>query len=73
MKERSDNMSYIEFKNVSKKYIMGEVVIHALDDTNFSIEKGELVVIVRTKWCRENYYFKYIRWNGYCYIRQGSY
>lgn len=46
MKERNDNMSYIEFKNVSKKYIMGEVVIHALEDTNFSIDKGELVVIV---------------------------
>ena len=39
-------MSYIEFKNVVKEYKMGEVVINALDNTNFSIEKGELVVIV---------------------------
>ena len=39
-------MSYIEFKNVVKEYKMGEVVIKALDNTNFSIEKGELVVIV---------------------------
>ena len=39
-------MSYIEFKDVVKKYKMGEVVIKALDNTNFSIEKGELVVIV---------------------------
>lgn len=39
-------MSYIEFKNVSKEYKMGEVVIKALDNTNFKIEKGELVVIV---------------------------
>lgn len=39
-------MSYIEFKNVNKEYKMGEVTIKALDDTNFSIEKGELVVIV---------------------------
>ena len=39
-------MSYIEFKNVSKKYKMGEVIINALDNTNFEIEKGELVVIV---------------------------
>ena len=39
-------MSYIEFKNVSKEYKMGEVVIKALDNTNFKIEKGELVVMV---------------------------
>lgn len=39
-------MSYIEFKNVNKEYKMGEVTIKALDNTNFSIEKGELVVIV---------------------------
>lgn len=39
-------MPYIEFKNVNKNYKMGEVVIKALDNTNFTIEKGELVVIV---------------------------
>lgn len=39
-------MSYIEFKDVVKEYKMGDVVIKALDNTNFSIEKGELVVIV---------------------------
>lgn len=39
-------MSYIEFKDVVKEYKMGDVVIKALDNTNFSIEKGELVAIV---------------------------
>lgn len=39
-------MAYIEFKNVIKEYKMGEITIKALDDTNFEIEKGELVVIV---------------------------
>ena len=39
-------MSYIEFKSVVKKYKMGEIEITALDKTSFSIEKGELVVIV---------------------------
>ena len=39
-------MSYIEFKNVCKQYKMGEITIDALKNTNFSIEKGELVVIV---------------------------
>ena len=39
-------MPYIELKNVVKEYKMGEVLIKALDSTNFEIEKGELVVIV---------------------------
>ncbi|MEG1059055.1 MAG: ABC transporter ATP-binding protein [Clostridia bacterium] len=39
-------MSYIKFENVTKEYEMGEVKIKALDNTNFSIQKGELVVIV---------------------------
>ena len=39
-------MSYIEFKNVVKEYKTGEITIKALDNTNFNIEKGELVVIV---------------------------
>ena len=39
-------MQYIEFQKVNKKYKMGEIEIDALKDTNFSIDKGELVVIV---------------------------
>ena len=39
-------MSYIEFKDVIKEYKMGEVTIKALNNTNFSIDKGELVAIV---------------------------
>ena len=39
-------MAYIEFRNVVKEYKMGEVSIKALNNTNFTIEKGELVVIV---------------------------
>ena len=39
-------MSYIEFKNVIKENKMGDVVIKALDNTNFGIDKGELVAIV---------------------------
>ena len=39
-------MSYIEFQSVVKKYKMGEIEITALDKTSFSIEKGELVVII---------------------------
>lgn len=39
-------MSYIEFKNVSKTYQMGEVEIKAIDKVSFDIDKGELVVIL---------------------------
>ena len=39
-------MSYIKFNNVVKEYKMGEITIKALNNTNFEIEKGELVVIV---------------------------
>lgn len=39
-------MSYIEIKNLNKIYNMGEVEIKALDNTSFSIDKGELVVIL---------------------------
>lgn len=42
----SDEMAYISFKNVCKEYKMGEIIIKALENTNFEIEKGELVVIV---------------------------
>ncbi len=39
-------MAYISFENVCKEYKMGEIIIKALENTNFEIEKGELVVIV---------------------------
>lgn len=39
-------MAFIEFENVSKIYRSGEVEIAALRDTTFSIESGELCVIV---------------------------
>ena len=39
-------MAFIEFKNVCKQYKMGEVKINALENTNFEIKEGELVVIV---------------------------
>lgn len=39
-------MSYVEFKDVYKRYKMGEVTITASDGINFEIEKGEFAVIV---------------------------
>ena len=37
---------YIEFKDVKKIYKMGEVAIAALNGVNFSVDKGECVIIV---------------------------
>lgn len=37
---------FIELKNVRKTYTMGEVVIKAVDDVSFSIDKGEFVIIL---------------------------
>lgn len=39
-------MAFVEFKDVTKTYRMGEVDIHALQGVNFQIEKGEFCVIV---------------------------
>lgn len=39
-------MALIEFENVNKKYTVGDVSIEAVKDCSFSIEKGELAVIL---------------------------
>lgn len=39
-------MALIEVKNCSKKYVNGDTIIYANKDINFTIEKGELVVIL---------------------------
>ena len=39
-------MAYIEFQDVKKIYKTGDVEVHALDGAEFSIEKGELCVIL---------------------------
>jgi putative ABC transport system ATP-binding protein len=39
-------MAFIEFDQVSKEYQTGDVIIKAVEDCSFSIEEGELVVIL---------------------------
>jgi len=39
-------MSFIEFKDIKKEYTVGDVKITAVENCSFSIEKGELVVIL---------------------------
>lgn len=39
-------MAYIEFNHVTKEYITGETSIKALNDASFTVEEGELAVIL---------------------------
>ncbi|MCM1299027.1 MAG: ABC transporter ATP-binding protein [Firmicutes bacterium] len=39
-------MSYVQLKDVCKRYKVGEIVISAADNIEFSIEKGELAIIL---------------------------
>ena len=41
-----DPMSYVRFEHVKKVYHVGEIDIEALRDASFSVEKGEIAVIV---------------------------
>jgi putative ABC transport system ATP-binding protein len=39
-------MSFIEFKNVTREYKVGESTIKALDQVSFTVEKGEFTIIL---------------------------
>ena len=41
-----ESMAYIEFEHITKEYSSGETSILALDDASFSVEQGELAVIL---------------------------
>lgn len=45
-RQKGEKMAFIEFDRVTKEYHTGEVVIKALDEATFSVEKGELAVIL---------------------------
>ncbi len=39
-------MSFVDFKNVGKLYKTGDIEVRALTDVTFSIEKGEICIVV---------------------------
>jgi putative ABC transport system ATP-binding protein len=45
-KSGGNTMAFISFENVYKEYGTGHSLVRALDNTNFSVEKGELAVIL---------------------------
>lgn len=38
--------AFVEFRNVTKQYVMGEVTITAVDNVSFSVNEGEFAVVV---------------------------
>ena len=58
-------MSFIEFQHVKKIYGgKNEVEIRALDDASFSVEKGELAVILGGIRGRKDHGALYSGWHG---------
>ena len=57
--------NYVKLENVTKVYKMGEVEIRAADGIDFSISKGEFVVIVGPSGAGKTTVLTYFRWNGY--------
>ena len=51
-------MEFIEVKNLTKKYVSGNIEVTAVDDISFEIKKGEIVVIVGARRCTQEEKFK---------------
>lgn len=51
-KNLEEGTNLIEVKNVTKRY--GNFT--AVDNINFSIQEGEIVGLLRSKWCWKKYY-----------------
>lgn len=54
-KIKKEEFFVIEVKNVTKKY--GKAV--AVEDISFTINEGEIVGLLRTKWCWKEYNNEY--------------
>ena len=66
-------MSYIELKDVKKIYKMGEVNINALSGVNFSVEKGEFVIIAGASGAGKSTIAKLVaKEKGYIYVDTGA-
>ena len=61
--------SFVECRNVTKTYHVGEVTIPAANGIDFSIEKGEFVVIVGTQRSRQDNRPQYSRRHGPSHLR----
>lgn len=62
--------SFVEFQNVKKTYDMGEVIIKAVDDVSFSIEKKEFVVVLGASGAGKSTILNLL--GGMDYVTEGS-
>lgn len=62
-------MAYIEFKDVIKAYGEGDARIHALDGASFTVERGELAIILGASGARQDYGAQHPGWHGYGNLR----
>lgn len=62
----------VELRKVSKTYTIGEKEFKALDSIDLSINKGELVVVLRAIRSRKIYLIKFNWRNGYSNFRRGN-
>lgn len=65
-------MSYIEFQNITKEYNTGGNAIFALKDASFSVEKGELAIILGASGARKNNRTEHSGRHGYRNLRSSD-
>ena len=61
---------FLELKDVHKTYQMGEVRIKALDGINFTVEKGEFVIIAGPSGAGKSTILNILGGHGYGKLRQ---
>ena len=61
---------FVELRNVRKSYDMGEVVITAVDDVSFSIDKGEFVIVLGASGAGKSTILNLL--GGMDYVTEGS-
>ncbi len=62
--KRTRKMTYVEMKDVSKYYQMGENVVTANDKITFGIKKGRICCYSWAFWGRKIHSIKHTWWNG---------
>lgn len=58
-------MAYIEFKDVIKAYGEGDARIHALDGASFTVERGELAIILGASGAGKTTALNILGWPGH--------
>ena len=49
------NKQSIRVENLVKSFGKGDSLVDVIDKASFSVETGELIALICTKWCWKNY------------------